>query len=167
LVDVSANYDLVVHRDVFGMLAHQLDAERVTRYHRPSFFSFTPDGMFRIYLVDWTPHPNAECAARGYGTTTLVDFGGDPLGLNTNVCIDNHSLYPLGDGEGAAVGAGVCVGGRGGRSVTCGDCWAAAFGETSAPQIQPVRSPRATCHQPPAWPITESRCPTRAAPMNG
>jgi hypothetical protein len=86
------------------MLAHQLDFERVTRYHRPSFFSFTPDGMFRIYLVDWAPHPNAECAARGYGTTVLVDFGGDPLGLNTNVCLDNHSLYPLGDGEGAAIG---------------------------------------------------------------
>ena len=104
LVDASTGYDFVVHRDVFGMLAHQLDAERVTRYHRPSFFSFTPDGMFRIYLVDWAPHPNAECAARGYGTTALVDFGGDPLGLNTNVCIDNHSLYPLGDGEGAAIG---------------------------------------------------------------
>ena len=104
LVDASTGYDFVVHRDVFGMLAHQLDAERVTRYHRPSFFSFTPDGVFRIYLVDWAPHPNAECAARGYGTTTLVDFGGDPLGLNTNVCVDNHSLYPLGDGEGAAIG---------------------------------------------------------------
>ena len=104
LVDASTGYDFVVHRDVFGMLAHQLDAERVTRYHRPSFFSFTPDGVFRIYLVDWAPHPNAECAARGYGTTALVDFGGDPLGLNTNVCVDNHSLYPLGDGEGAAIG---------------------------------------------------------------
>jgi len=104
LVDASIGNDFVVHRDVFGMLAHQLDAERVTRYHRPSFFSFTPDGVFRIYLVDWAPHPNAECAARGYGTTALVDFGGDPLGLNTNVCIDNHSLYPLGDGEGAAIG---------------------------------------------------------------
>ncbi len=104
LVDASTNYDFVVHRDVFGMLAHQLDAERVTRYHRPSFFSFTPDGMVRIYLVDWAPHPNAECAARGYGTTALVDFGGDPLGLNTNICVDNHSLYPLGDGEGAAIG---------------------------------------------------------------
>lgn len=104
LVDTSTGYDFVVHRDVFGMLAHQLDAERVTRYHRPSFFSFTPDGMFRIYLVDWAPHPNAECAARGYGTTALVDFGGDPLGLNTNICVDNHSLYPLGDGEGAAIG---------------------------------------------------------------
>ena len=104
LVDASTNYDFVVHRDVFGMLAHQLDAERVTRYHRPSFFSFTPDGVFRIYLVDWAPHPNAECAARGYGTTALVDFGGDPLGLNTNICVDNHSLYPLGDGEGAAIG---------------------------------------------------------------
>lgn len=104
LVDASTSYDFVVQRDVFGMLAHQLDAERVTRYHRPSFFSFTPDGVFRIYLVDWVPHPNAECAARGYGTTALVDFGGDPLGLNTNVCLDNHSLYPLGDGEGAAIG---------------------------------------------------------------
>ncbi len=104
LVDASTNYDFVVHRDVFGMLAHQLDAERVTRYHRPSFFSFTPDGVFRIYLVDWAPHPNAQCAARGYGTTALVDFGGDPLGLNTNICIHNHSLYPLGDGEGAAIG---------------------------------------------------------------
>jgi len=104
LVDASTAYDFVVQRDVFGMLAHQLDTERVTRYHRPSFFSFTPDGVFRIYLVDWAPHPNAECAARGYGTTVLVDFGGDPLGLNTNVCIDNHSLYPLGDGEGVAIG---------------------------------------------------------------
>ena len=104
LVDASTGYDFVVHRDVFGMLAHQLDAERVTRYHRPSFFSFTPYGVFRVYLVDWTPHPNAECAARGYGTTALVDFGGDPLGLNTNICVDNHSLYPLGDGEGAAIG---------------------------------------------------------------
>ncbi len=104
LVDASTGYDFVVHRDVFGMLAHQLDVERVTRYRRPSFFSVTPDGVFRIYLVDWAPHPNAECAARGYGTTALVDFGGDPLGLNTNVCIDNHSLYPLGDGEGTAIG---------------------------------------------------------------
>ncbi len=77
LVDTATGYDFLVHRDVFGMLAHQLDAERVTRYHRPSFFSFTPDGMFRIYLVDWAPHPNAECAARGYGMTALVDFGGD------------------------------------------------------------------------------------------
>jgi len=104
LVDASTAYDFVVQRDVFGMLAHQLDAERVTRYHRPSFLSFTPDGVFQIYLVDWAPHPNAECAARGYGTTALVDFGGDPLGLNTNICIDNHSLYPLGDGEGTAIG---------------------------------------------------------------
>ena len=104
LVDASTAYDFIVQRDVFGMLAHQLDTERVTRYHRPSFFSFTPDGVFRIYLVDWAPHPNAECAALGYGTTALVDFGGDPLGLNTNVCTDNHGLYPLGDGAGTAIG---------------------------------------------------------------
>ena len=74
LVDASTNYDFVVHRDGFGMLAHQRDTERVTRYHRPSFFSFTPDGVFRIYLGDWAPHPNAECAARGSGTPALVDF---------------------------------------------------------------------------------------------
>ena len=86
-------------------MAHQLDTDRVTRYHRPSFFSFTPAGMFRIYLVDWAPHPNFECAARGYGITALVDFGGDPLGMNANICVDNHSLYPLGDGEGAATPA--------------------------------------------------------------
>ena len=104
LVDASTTYDFVVHRDVFGMLAHQLDAERVTRYRKRSFFSFTPDGVFRIYLVDWTPHPNAACAARGYGTTALVDFGGDPLGLNTDACVDSHSLYPLGDGAGTAIG---------------------------------------------------------------
>lgn len=112
LVDDSTAYDFVVQRDVFGMLAHQLDDERVTRYRKPGFFSFTPDGVLRIHLVDWTPHPNPDCAARGYGTTGLVDFGGDPLGLNTNACIDNHSLYPLGDGQGAAIGYrcnGVCA----------------------------------------------------------
>ena len=93
-------------------MAHQLDAERVTRYHRPSFFSFTPDGVFRIYLVDWAPHPNAECAARGYGTTALVDFGGDPLGLNTNVCVDNHSLYPLGTARAQQLAIGATASAR-------------------------------------------------------
>lgn len=112
LIDDSTAYDLVVQRNAFGMLAHQLDDERVTRYHKPGFFGFTPDGVLRIHLVDWTPHPNPDCAAQGYGTTSLIDFGGDPLGLNTNACIDNHSLYPLGDGQGSAIGYrcnGVCA----------------------------------------------------------
>ena len=103
-VDLSRQSDIVVYRDVFGMLAHQLDDERVTRYRKPSFFSFTADGVLRIHLVDWTPHPNPDCAARGYGTTGLADFGEDPLALNTNACIDNRSLYPLVDGQGAAIG---------------------------------------------------------------
>ena len=106
LIDASTAYDFVVHRDVFGMLAHQVDAEQVTRYRRRSFFSYIPDGMFRIYLVDWVPHPDAGCAARGYGTTPLFDLGGDPLGTNANPCIDNHTLYPLGDGLGTAIGYG-------------------------------------------------------------
>jgi len=32
VVDLSAAYDIVLHRDVFGMLAHQIDDENVQRY---------------------------------------------------------------------------------------------------------------------------------------
>ena len=35
-VDLSAAYDIVVYRDVFGMLAHQIDDENVQRYRRQS-----------------------------------------------------------------------------------------------------------------------------------
>ena len=125
------------------MLAHQLDDERFTRYRKPSFFSFTPDGVLRIRLVDWTPHPNPDCAARGYGATGLVDFGGDLLGLNTNACIDNHSLYPLGDGQGAAIGYrcnGVCAFAVAGPGSDLQSLMLTAFGEAlpRPPLLSPV-----------------------------
>lgn len=142
-IDDSAAYDFVVQRDVFGMLAHQLDDERVTRYRKPSFFSFTPDGVLRIHLVDWAPHPNPDCAAQGYGMTDRVDFGGDPLGLNTNACIDNRSLYPLVDGQGAAIGYrcnGVCAFAVAGPGANVQSLMLTAFGEAlpRPPLLSPV-----------------------------
>jgi hypothetical protein len=143
LIDDSAAYDFVVQRDVFGMLAHELDDERVTRYRKPSFFSFTPDGVLRIHLVDWAPHPNPDCAAQGYGMTDRVDFGGDPLGLNTNACIDNRSLYPLVDGQGAAIGYrcnGVCAFAVAGPGANVQSLMLTAFGEAlpRPPLLSPV-----------------------------
>ena len=38
-VDLSSQYDIVVYRDVFGMLAHQIDDENVRRYGRQSRFA--------------------------------------------------------------------------------------------------------------------------------
>lgn len=143
LIDDSTAYDFVVQRDVFGMLAHQLDDERVTRYRKPSFFSFTADGVLRIHLVDRVPHPNPDCAARGYGMTDRVDFGGDPLGLNTNACIDNRSLYPLVDGQGAAIGYrcnGVCAFAVAGPGANVQSLMLTAFGEAlpRPPLLSPV-----------------------------
>jgi hypothetical protein len=98
-VDLSRQYDIVVRRDVFGMLAHQTDDENVQRYRRPSRFSRF--GPLRITLVDAQPHPDARCP--GWGWAPDRDTAVDPYGLNEDPCRVEHSLFPQGDGAGTTL----------------------------------------------------------------
>jgi uncharacterized protein YgiM (DUF1202 family) len=94
LVDHSTAYDIVVYRDVFGMLAHQIDDENVQRYRRKS--RFTQFGPLRITLVDAQPHPDPNCP--GWGWAPDRDTFVDPFDMTQNPCRVEHSLFPQGDG---------------------------------------------------------------------
>ena len=93
LVDASSAYDIVVYRDVFGMLAHQIDDENVQRYRRKS--RFAQFGPLRITLVDAQPHPNPNCL--GWGWAPDRDTFVDPYGMTQNPCRVEHSLFPQGE----------------------------------------------------------------------
>ena len=98
-VDLSAAYDIVVYRDVFGMLAHQIDDENVQRYRRQS--RFARSGPIRIALVDAQPHPDAGCP--GWGWAPDRDTFVDPYGMTQEPCRVEHSLFPQGDGAGTTL----------------------------------------------------------------
>lgn len=99
LVDLASQYDIVVYRDVFGMLAHQIDDDNVQRYKGVS--RFTESGPIRITLVDAQPHPDPGCP--GWGWAPDRDTFVDPLGMSRKPCRVEHSLFPTGDGAGATL----------------------------------------------------------------
>ena len=116
-VDLSAAYDIVVYRDVFGMLAHQIDDENVQRFRRQS--RFERSGPLRITLVDAQPHPDPGCP--GWGWAPDRDTFVDPYGMTQDPCRVEHSLFPQGDGAGTTLligwgyNAGTDAGDRRGR----------------------------------------------------
>lgn len=98
-VDRSTGYDIVVQRDVFGMLSNQIAQDNYRRQRAPAPL---PDYVLRIVLVDAQRHPDPACAGWGWvgdRNTTL----GDPLGLNQQPCRVQHALWPNGDGQGATL----------------------------------------------------------------
>jgi hypothetical protein len=101
-VDLSTQYDIVLYRDVFGQLAHQIDDANVTQHNQPRRFGVA--GPKRITLIDFQPHPDAQCA--GWGWAPERDTFVDPLGMNQEPCLVEHSLWPNGDGVGALITAG-------------------------------------------------------------
>jgi hypothetical protein len=101
-VDLSTQYDIVLYRDVFGQLAHQIDDANVTQHNQPRRFGVA--GPKRITLIDFQPHPDAQCA--GWGWAPERDTFVDPLGMNQEPCLVEHSLWPNGDGLGALITAG-------------------------------------------------------------
>ena len=98
-VDLSAAYDIVVYRDMFGMLVHQIDDENVQRYRRQS--RFARSGPIRIALVDAQPHPDPACP--GWGWAPDRDTFVDPYGMTQEPCRVEHSLFPQGDGAGTTL----------------------------------------------------------------
>ena len=98
-MDLSSQYDIVVYRDVFGMLAHQIDDENVRRYGRQS--RFARSGPIRITLVDPQPHPDPDCP--GWGWAPDRDTFVDPYGITQEPCRVEHSLFPQGDGAGTTL----------------------------------------------------------------
>jgi len=98
-VDLSSQYDIVVYRDVFGMLAHQIDEENVRRYGRQS--RFARYGPIRITLIDAQPHPDPVCP--GWGWAPDRDTFVDPYGMTQDPCRVEHSLFPQGDGAGTTL----------------------------------------------------------------
>ena len=97
--DASTQYDIVVYRDVFGMLAHQIDDDNVQRYKSAS--RFAASGPLRITLIDAQPHPDPGCP--GWGWAPDRDTFVDPLGMSRKPCRVEHSLFPTGDGAGATL----------------------------------------------------------------
>jgi len=98
-VDMSSRHDIVVYRDVFGMLAHQIDDENVRRYGRQS--RFARYGPIRITLIDAQPHPDPVCP--GWGWAPDRDTFVDPYGMTRDPCRVEHSLFPQGDGAGTTL----------------------------------------------------------------
>lgn len=97
--DLSTHYDILVYRDVFGMLAHQIDDENVRRFGRQS--RFARYGPLRITLVDAQPHPDPACP--GWGWAPDRDTFVDPYGMTQDPCKVEHSLFPQGDGAGTTL----------------------------------------------------------------
>lgn len=107
-VDLSAAYDFIVYRDVFGMLAHQIDDENIRR-HTPNKPRLGANGPVRITLVDAQPHPDPNCPGWGWAPDRDT-YMGDPLGMLRESCRTQHSLTPEGDGHGAVLLTGSAVG---------------------------------------------------------
>ena len=99
-VDLSTMYDIVVYRDVFGMLAHQIDDENIQRYY-PNKPRLGTSGPLRITLVDAQPHPDPGCP--GWGWAPDRDTFVDPYGMTQDPCRVEHSLFPQGDGAGTTL----------------------------------------------------------------
>jgi len=68
-------HSIVVYRDVFSMLAHQI-AENVQRYRRISILA--QYGPIRITLIDAQSHPDSNCP--GWGWAPDRDTFVDPYG---------------------------------------------------------------------------------------
>lgn len=138
-VDLSSRYDLVVYRDVFGMLAHQIDDDNRRRFFpdRPPIASIGP---IRITLVDADAHPDPACAGWGWAADRDT-YTPDPLGRQGDGCLVQHSLRPEGDGHGAVLLTGWAPGA--GRTVAVG-----AFGLTGADWSTTYIAERIT------WPAT-------------
>ncbi len=122
-VDQSAAYDIVIYRDVFGMLAHQIDDENIRRYY-PNKRRLGANGPIRVTLVDAQPHPDAGCPGWGWAPERET-YTRDPLGLMQDRCLVQHSLRPSGDGHGAGLLIGWSYGA--GNTVAVG-----AYGSTGA-----------------------------------
>ncbi len=122
-VDLSAAYDIVVYRDVFGMLAHQIDDDNIRRYY-PNKRRLGANGPLRVTLVDAQPHPDAGCPGWGWAAERET-YTSDPLGMMQNGCLVQHSLRPSGDGHGAGLLIGWSYGA--GNTVAVG-----AYGPTGA-----------------------------------
>ncbi len=154
-VDLSAVYDIVVYRDVFGMLAHQIDDENIRRYY-PNKRRLGASGPIRVTLVDAQPHPDAGCPGWGWAPERET-YSSDPLGLMQDRCLVQHSLRPVGDGHGAVllvgwssgVGNTVAVGGYGPTGANWSTTyfaelivWPASLGPADRPDFtQPLYQP--------------------------
>ncbi len=103
-VDLSEHYDIVVYRDVFGMLSHQIDDENRLRYW-PNKPPIGTTGPIRITLIDAQPHPDPACPGWGWAPDRET-YIGDPLGMMQEPCLVQHALFPLGDGHGAVLWMG-------------------------------------------------------------
>ena len=118
-MDLSTQYDIVVYRDVFGMLAHQIDDDNVQRYKRPS--RFAEYGPLRITLIDAQPHPDPNCP--GWGWAPDRDTFVDPYGQTRNPCPRGAQPLPAGGRRWHDPAAGLGLpcrydnGGRRGRAV--------------------------------------------------
>ncbi len=160
-VDLSAAYDIVVYRDVFGMLAHQIDDENIRRYY-PNKRRLGAKGPIRVTLVDAQPHPDAGCPGWGWAPERET-YTSDPLGLMQNGCLVQHSLRPTGDGHGAGLligwsyGAGntVAVGAYGPTGADWSTTyfaelivWPASLGPADRPDFsQPLYRPLGAAHK--------------------
>jgi len=158
-VDLSAAYDIVVYRDVFGMLAHQIDDENVRRYRRQS--RFERFGPLRITLVDAQPHPDPGCA--GWGWAPDRDTFVDPYGMPQDPCRVEHSLFPQGDGAGTTLligwgynaGITLAIGAAGSRLADASTTflaetlpWSANLGPADRPDFtQPLYRPLGAAHR--------------------
>ncbi len=138
-VDLSSRYDIVVHRDVFGMLAHQIDDDNRRRFFpgRPPIAS---TGPIRITLVDAAAHPDPACAGWGWAADRDTHTP-DPLGRQGGGCLVQHSLRPEGDGHGAVLLTGWAPGV--GRTIAVG-----VYGPTGADWSTTYIAERIT------WPAT-------------
>lgn len=138
-VDLSSRYDIVVYRDVFGMLAHQIDDENRRRFF-PSRAPIASAGPIRITLVDAEAHPDLACAGWGWAAERDTSTP-DPLGRQQGGCLVQHSLRPEGDGHGAMLLTGWAPGV--GRTIAV-----AAYGQTAADWSTTYIAERIT------WPAT-------------
>ena len=157
--DLSAQYDIVVYRDVFGMLAHQIDDDNVRRDGRQS--RFARYGPLRITLVDAQPHPDPACP--GWGWAPDRDTFVDPYGMTQDPCRVEHSLFPQGDGAGTTllIGWGYTAGTTlaiGAAGPHLGDVttsflaealpWPGALGPADRPDFsQPLYQPLGAAHK--------------------
>lgn len=160
-VDLSAAYDIVVYRDVFGMLAHQIDDDNIRRYY-PNKRRLGANGPIRVTLVDAQPHPDAGCPSWGWAPERET-YTSDPLGMMQDRCLVQHSLRPTGDGHGALLlvgwsyGAGntVAVGAYGPTGADWSTTyfaelivWPASLGPADRPDFsQPLYQPLGAAHK--------------------
>jgi uncharacterized protein YgiM (DUF1202 family) len=158
-VDLSAAYDIVIYRDVFGMLAHQIDDENVRRYRRQS--RFARSGPLRITLIDAQPHPDSGCP--GWGWAPDRDTFVDPYGMTQDPCRVEHSLFPQGDGAGTTLligwgynaGTTLAIGAAGPRLADVSTTflaetlpWPANLGPADRPDFtQPLYRPLGAAHR--------------------